>query len=337
MRHRAVCAAPRFRPSRADVAVPTAPRARLAYSRAMDDFEPYRVRRASRSEFVSLRGLRIHLNVWGDASHVTPERPALVMLHGWMDVGASFQFVVDAMADERFVIAPDWRGFGLSDTPAGDCYWFPDYLGDLDALLDARLPGQAVDLVGHSMGGNIAMLYAGIRPDRVRRIVNIEGFGMPRTHPAQAPGRYREWLDELRGEHRLATFPSLDAFAHLLAKRNPRLTPERARFVAQSWSRPVEGGVQVLGDPRHKRVNPVLYRREEAEACWSEVVAPVLYVIAADSQFLPRLGEDAQPETVGRLVRRLEPCVIEGASHMVHHERPDELARTIESFLARTL
>ena len=197
-------------------------------------------------------------------------------------------------------------------------------------------PDAPVTIIGHSMGGNIAMLYAGIRPGRVRRIVNIEGFGMPRTQPGQAPSRYREWLDELRGGHQLATFPSIEAFTHLLARRNPRLTPERARFVAESWSRPVDGGVQVLGDPRHKRVNPVLYRREEAEACWSEVVAPVLYVIAADSQFLPRLGEDGRPETMAGLVRRLEPCVIDDASHMVHHERPDQLARTIEAFLART-
>jgi pimeloyl-ACP methyl ester carboxylesterase len=83
-------------------------------------------------------------------------------------------------------------------------------------------------------------------------------------------------------------------------------------------------------------VNAVLYRREEAEACWSEVVAPVLYVIAGQSEFLPRLGQDALPENMARMVRRLEPCVIYDASHMVHHERPEELAREIEAFLDRT-
>ena len=106
----------------------------------------YTPRRPGRSQFVSLRGLQYHLHTWGDAALATPERPPLVLLHGWMDVGASFQFVVDALAAadgfERWVIAPDWRGFGLTAAPASDTYWFPDYLGDLDALLDAVLaPG----------------------------------------------------------------------------------------------------------------------------------------------------------------------------------------------------
>ena len=96
------------------------------------------------------------------------------------------------------------------------------------------------------------------------------------------------------------------------------------------------GGVQVLGDPRHKRVNAVLYRREEAEACWHEVVAPVLYVVAAQSEFLPRLGDDGRPEHMARIIRRLEPCTIEDAGHMVHHEQPAELAAAIEAFLDRS-
>ena len=86
------------------------------------------------------------------------------MLHGWMDVAASFQFVVDAFAEDRHVLALDWRGFGASDTPAADTYFFPEYLGDLELVLD-ELFGRArapIDLLGHSMGGNVAMLYAGV-------------------------------------------------------------------------------------------------------------------------------------------------------------------------------
>jgi pimeloyl-ACP methyl ester carboxylesterase len=293
--------------------------------------ETYQPRRAPVHEEVVVRGLRHHVTRWPGID----ERGLVVLLHGWMDTGDTFQFLVDAMSDRHTFVAPDLRGFGRTEWPE-DGYWFPDYYGDLDALLDLWSPDAPVTIVGHSMGGNIATLYAGIRPERVGRVVCIEGFGLPRTQPEQAPGRFREWLKELRHEHRLATFPSLEAFAHLLARRNPRLTPERARFIAQSWTRPVDGGVQVLGDPRHKRVNAVLYRREEAEACWREVVAPVLYVVAAQSEFLSRLGEDGRPERMSSIIRRLEPCVIEDASHMLHHERPAELARAIEAFLDRT-
>ena len=293
--------------------------------------EPYRPRRTPQAVDTTARGLRHHVTLWPGS-----EPEPVVLLHGWMDTGDTFQFLVDAMPDRYTFIAPDWRGFGRSEWPP-DGYWFPDYYADLEALLDQFAPGRPVTLVGHSMGGNIATLYAGIRPERVHRVVCIEGFGLSRTQPGQAPGRYREWLDQVREPPQFARFPSLHAFAHLLARRNPRITADRAAFIAAAWTEPLEdGGVQVRSDPAHKRTNPVLYRREEAEACWREVVAPVLYVVAAQSDFLPRLGADGQPENMARLIRRLEPCVIQEASHMVHHERPEVLAQEIEAFFART-
>src|SRR5512139_4109942 len=290
--------------------------------------DPYLPRRAPQSVDLAVRGLRHHVTCWPGSD---PE--PVFLLHGWMDTGDTFQFLVAALPDRYTVVAPDWRGVGRSAWPA-DGYWFADYYADLEALLDHFAPGLAVTLVGHSMGGNIASLYAGIRPGRVRRVVCIEGFGLSRTTPGQAPGRYREWLDQVREPPKFARFPSLQSFAHLLARRNPRLTPQRAAFIAAAWTeRLPDGGVQVRSDPAHKRVNPVLYRREEAEACWSEIEAPVLYVVAEQSEFLPRHGEDALPENMSRHIRRLEPCVIPDASHMVHHERPESLAREIEAFL----
>ena len=134
----------------------------------------YPALRPSRSHFVPLRTLRYHLHLWGEA---VPGSTPLVLLHGWMDVGASYQFVVDAFSQAfaagRQIIAPDWRGFGQSQLPSPcDHYVFADYLADLDQLLDQVVGEQPVDLVGHSMGGNVAMLYAGVRPARIRRLVH---------------------------------------------------------------------------------------------------------------------------------------------------------------------
>ena len=173
----------------------------------------YAPRRPGRSRFVELRGLKHHLNVWGEPSMATPQRPALLMMHGWMDVGASYQFTVDALVQERYVIAADWRGFGQTDATHSDCYWFADYLGDLDALIDELSPDQPIDLVGHSMGGNIVMTYAGVRPQRIRRLVNLEGFGMPQTKPEDAPKRLRQWLDELKQPQTLRSYAGLDEVA----------------------------------------------------------------------------------------------------------------------------
>ncbi len=127
----------------------------------------------------------------------------LVMVHGWMDVAASYQFMVDAFSDAfaagRTIIAPDWRGFGQTfpghAASQVDNYWSADYLADLDFLLDHYAPGQAVDLVGHSMGGNVAMLYAGVRPARIRKLVNLEGFGMPASPARPLAGTRSGWMN----------------------------------------------------------------------------------------------------------------------------------------------
>ncbi|MCL6485124.1 MAG: alpha/beta fold hydrolase, partial [Janthinobacterium lividum] len=191
----------------------------------------------SRSEFIHIRGARTHVRHWGREG-----APILFMLHGWMDVAASFQFVVDELAGDWHVIAPDWRGFGLSDYTQSDTYWFPDYLADLDAMLLHYSPEAPVKLLGHSMGANVAGLYAGVRPERISRFINLEGFGMMATGPEQAPGRYAKWLDELREPPAMRGYPSQKAVAERLQKTNPRLSDERAAFLAEHWSAQNEAG-----------------------------------------------------------------------------------------------
>ena len=309
--------------------------------------DAYTVRRPSRSRYITLRGLRHHVLEWGDASMVTPERPPLLMQHGWMDVAASFQFVVDALPTDRHVLAFDWRGFGLTDTPATDTYWFADYLGDLDAALDAlcfdAAPAQPIDLLGHSMGGNVVMLYAGIRPERVRRLVNLEGFGMPATKPTQVPRRYAQWLDELKQPVELRDYDSLGAVAERLRKTNPRLPAPRAAWLAQHWSRQKAnadgsaGRFEILGDPAHKRASPLLYQRDEVLECWKLITAPVLWVEGDQTDTARWWGTRySKAEFHERLnvVRNVERHQLSPAGHMLHHDQPEALAQRLEAFLA---
>ena len=287
----------------------------------------------SRSEFIAVRGLNYHIRHWGKEN-----APKLFMLHGWMDVSASFQFVVDCLRRDWHVIAPDWRGFGLSARPPADCYWFADYLGDLDAILDHYAPGEPINLVGHSMGGNVAGLYAGVRPQRITRFVNLEGFGMPSTQPEQAPGRYAKWLDELRKPPEMRSYASLDEVAARLQKTNRRLSGERARFLAQHWARQNADGVwEILGDPAHKITNPVLYREEETIACWKSISAPVLWVEADATEAWSWMGpkERARPEIDRRMrcIPHLQVARIADAGHMLHHDQPQALAELMEEFL----
>jgi pimeloyl-ACP methyl ester carboxylesterase len=303
----------------------------------------YQVQRVSRSDFLPIRGWRYHLRSWGEPDAT---RPPLVLVHGWMDVAASWQFVVDAMRESRHIVAPDWRGYGDTtfDGAAPDSYWFPDYLGDLDALLDALFGQRAVDLVGHSMGGHVATLYAGARPHRIRRLVNLEGFGMPASKPSQAPKRYAQWLDEIRlaqaGEMDLSTYDDASGVARRLMKTNPRLPPDKADWLARQWARPdAEGRWAILGDPAHKVTNAVLFHPEEAIEVYKAITAPTLSVVASDDSLgLWWKGRYTLDEFQARIafVPRLQRAVIDDAGHMMHHDRPQELAALIEAFLSDT-
>ena len=294
---------------------------------------------------MSLRGCRYHLRHWGSPSS---DAPPLLLAHGWMDVAASWQFMVDALSEafvrQRRIIAFDWRGYGLTETPPTDSYWFPDYLGDLDALLDVLSPDQPIDLVGHSMGGNVVMMYAGVRPHRIRRLVNLEGFGMAATRSGHAPGRLGQWLDELRqlreGAIDLKAYPDAAAVADRLMKTNDRLPRGKAEWLSQHWARPdAQGQWRILGDAAHKIVNPYLYRVEEALEILTRITAPVLAVEASDDSLgqwwkgkytLEEYHQRLQSVPHHRIAR------IEDAGHMLHHDQPQALAEMIEVFLDAT-
>ena len=286
--------------------------------------------RPSESVFVPVRGLRYHCRCWGDG-----RAPKVFMLHGWMDVSASFQFVVDALRGDWRVIAPDWRGFGLSEWAKGGGYWFPDYFADLDRLLEHFQPDAPAVLTGHSMGGNVAAMYAGIRPERVAKLVDLEGFGLRGARAEQAPKRYAQWLGELADKKpSFRDYDSFEALAERLCGNNPRLPRDKALFLARHWGMEKEGRVQLASDPAHKLVNPVLYRLEEAEACWRNVAAPVLWVAGAESkaaEFLKLSPRDLAARKA--CFRHLTERVIPEAGHMLHHDQPERLAEVIDEFL----
>ena len=299
----------------------------------------YQVKRPSRSEFVPIRQLQYHVRLWGEPA---PDKIPLVMVHGWMDVAASYQFMVDAFIEDHYVIAPDWRGFGLTSAGGADNFWHPVYLADLDFLLDHYAPGQAVNLVGHSMGGGVAMQYTGIRPERVRRLVNLEGFGMPATKPDQAAGRFARWMDELkqlhRGELALRSYPDRAGVARRLMKTNPRLSQDKANWLAQHWAQVNSAGEwQILGDAAHKLPNANLYRLDEVLAIHARINMPVMMVEAADNElngwWKGRFTLAEHHERL-RVVAQVELVHIDDAGHMMHHDQPEQLAALIERFIA---
>ena len=298
----------------------------------------YQVKKASRTGFIKLRHLNYHVREWGSPR---PGQLPLFMVHGWMDVSASFQFVVDAMQQDRHIISPDWRGFGLTDPGEVDSFWYPDYLADLDALIDHFQPEGPIDLLGHSMGGTVVSMYAGARPERIRRLINLEGFGLATTKPSQAPGRYAKWLNEVKaarqGELNLRTYPNSEAVAQRLIKTNPRLSLDKALWLAQHWAKPnANGEWEILGHAAHKVINPYLFRVEEMLALYQSISAPVLNVEASQNDLEKWWqGKYTLDEFHQRLqsIADLRSVTIDDAGHMMHHDQPQILAQHIEAFL----
>jgi len=279
----------------------------------------------SQENFHDIRGLKYQVRTWGN-----PDAPKLFLLHGWMDVSASFQFLVDALKGDWHCIAPDWRGFGQSEW-AGP-YWFPDYLADLDAIVDIYSPEQPFHLLGHSMGGNVAGLYAGIRADRIHTHISLEGFGMPPMNSDKAPQNYRRWLDDIDKSVRLKPYEDLSALATRLASNNPRLGTDKAEFLAGHWGVEQDDGAILRADPAHKLRNPVLYRVEEAMACWREITAPTLWVLADQTQ-LHNWTVNEDFEARKNCFKDFRFATIDDCGHMLHHDQPEAVATLVETFI----
>jgi pimeloyl-ACP methyl ester carboxylesterase len=191
------------------------------------------------------------------------------------------------------------------------------------------------------MGGNVAMLYAGVRPARIRRLVNLEGFGMPATQPSQAPARYAQWMDEMKqlqqGAMVLKSYDSAAGVAQRLMKTNPRLSQDKADWLAQHWAAPnASGQWNILGDPAHKITSAQLFRLDEVLAMYEAISAPTLAVEAGDDSLGQWWkGKYSLDEYHQRLthVRNCRIAVVPDAGHMLHHDQPEAVAALIEQFV----
>lgn len=291
----------------------------------------------SQSEFLSLRGRRIHVRRWQD----DPAAPLLVLLHGWGDISATWQFVVDHLAQGWRVLAPDWRGFGLSQWN-NDSYWFPDYVADLDALLEHYSPAAPVRLVAHSMGGNVACLYAGLRPERVAGLVNLEGVGMIDHPVTEATERYARWLKQTHDARGFRVYPDHAALAARLQNDNPRLSGAQAAFLAshlgvEAVADDERREIRLAIDPCHRWVNPIPYRLQDVMAIWRQATAPVLWVTAADSHVFKKFfaldSEDYRQRVA--CFRDIREVTLADCAHNMQHDQPQRVAQLTDEFFAR--
>jgi pimeloyl-ACP methyl ester carboxylesterase len=272
-------------------------------------------------------GLRMHALEWG-----APEAPAIVLCHGMWDHARSFATLAPFLADRYRLIALDARGHG--DSQWGQSYNWVIWVNDIITLI--RSLDQPVYLIGHSMGGGQATDAARALPDRVRKLVNIDGFGPPPEgeHMRPVPERFAEFLDfRRRITKRPAWRPyrSIDELAERRRAQNPRLSLEWLRFFAFHGARQTEEGWLWKSDPQMAAgMGP--WTPDWIGPSYRTLKMPLLAIVGSEPDTwgpLPKAVLDERLANAPVLERR----TIAGAGHFVHIEQPEATARAILEFL----
>jgi pimeloyl-ACP methyl ester carboxylesterase len=284
-----------------------------------------------RHRILDSQGLALHCLEWGE-----PAGEPIVLVHGFLDQAHSWKFFVDELMNRSrrplWIIAPDCRGHGDSGwVGAGGYYHFPDYVYDLDCVITA-MGITHFRLIGHSMGGTISFLYAGTFPERLSKLVLIEGVGPPGMDFTDAPPRMAGWIREVRerGRGHFREYTSVAAGANQLQQTNPRLKRAFAADLACAGMKQNEKGKWIWKfDPLHRTASPQPFYTAQALEFFRRIACPVLIVDGKESRQMRRTDKRQRYDAIQdhRLV------TVGNAGHMVHQDNPEQLAEVVASFL----
>jgi pimeloyl-ACP methyl ester carboxylesterase len=272
---------------------------------------------------IALPHLRLAACAWGDA-----RLPALLALHGWLDNAASFSALAPILCEHFHIVAIDLPGHGRSDwRPAGTWYHYVDYLGDALAVADA-LGWKRFGLLGHSLGAAVSSMLAGACPERIERLLLIEGLG-PITQAADETRAQLQCALLARGSvetKALRVFADIDEAITARMRAND-LSPAAARALVERGTKPVTGGLTWSTDPRLMLPSPVRYTEDQVCAILQGIRAPTGLILAEPEQpYMPRAAMDRRIAQVpGIEVVRL------AGTHHLHMENPAQLAARLRA------
>lgn len=274
--------------------------------------------------FMSQR-LKMHYLVWGDET-----KPPIILIHGTRDHARSWQRTADALAGRYCVYAPDLRGHGDSAWAIGGNYSIIDYALDIHALGEAigRAP---YTIIGHSLGGGVSLQYAGTFPEKVSKLVTIEGLGGLGWQRERRPAheRMRSWIESMhRLEGRiLHTYPTIEDATRRMREANRHLSPELARFLTEHGVREAEGGFTWKFDNYTHAGSPYEFNMEDARDLWNQITCPMLII----------WGKESWGSRAGRMdfsaFHDYRSVEIEDAGHWVHHDQFETFMGHVNAFL----
>jgi pimeloyl-ACP methyl ester carboxylesterase len=278
--------------------------------------------------------LRLHYVDWGNR-----DKPPLLLVHGGRDHCRNWDWVAEALRDEWHIIAPDLRGHGDSQWSTDGSYTLAGYVYDLAQLVHQQRLAP-VTIIAHSLGGVIALRYAGIYPETVARLVAIEGLGPPPAILAQRAAkpihqRMDEWILEQRGlagrlPRRYASIE--DAFKRM-QEENPHLTAEQARHLTVHGVNQNEDGTYSWKFDNYVRSwLPYDMPGRDVQQLWSRIASPTLLLYGKESRWA------GDPASDGRAAhfRNARVVGIEGAGHWLQHDRLDDFLRLVRTFFSES-
>jgi pimeloyl-ACP methyl ester carboxylesterase len=259
-------------------------------------------------------------------------KPALLLVHGGLDHARNWDWVARSLREHFHVYAMDLRGHGNSAWAPGSSYSIPEFLLDIAALIDV-LGGGPIDMIGHSLGGILTLLYAGVYPDRVRKAISIEGIGLPPSHPVHnpAPDRMRAWIERVRKieDRHHHTYPTLESAVARMKEANPHLSDEVARHLTlhgTNWS--AGGSLSWKFDNYVRGLPPFGHSIADLTATFERITCPVLVFWGMES-WLP----DPESDERAKAIRDHRIIKVPGAGHWLHHDQLDVFLAESQRFL----
>jgi pimeloyl-ACP methyl ester carboxylesterase len=278
-----------------------------------------------RSEHYESQRLRLHYAVWGDSGN-----PPLLLIHGGQDHCRNWDFVAERLVGRYQIYAPDLRGHGDSGWAIGGMYSIPEFTLDVAKLANG-IDGK-LTVIGHSLGGAIALQYAGTFPDKVERLVSIEGWGPPLHEHSPAHRRMQQWVGHMLDVERRQPrrYPTIEEATKRMLEANPHLSAEMARHLTIHGAKKNDDGTFTWKFDNYVRIrSPYEFNLDDAMVIWSQITAPTLLIKGAESWAV-------DPEKSGRAdaIRDRRSVIIEKAGHWVHHDQLGEFMDHVEAFLA---
>ena len=283
------------------------------------------------SHFYSSQRLRLHYVDWGNEG-----APIALLVHGGRDHARNWDWVAHELRRDFHVIAPDLRGHGDSQWAIGGMYAVADFVLDVANLIDALGTGP-IHLIGHSLGGAISLMYSGIYPDRVAKLVAIEGLGPPPAMLAKWRDRkpwerMSEWVQQMRGlaARQPRRYPTIEAAAARMRSENSFLSDEQAHHLTiHSVNRNEDGTFSWKFDNYVRSFAPYRFDVDDMRALWGRISCPTLLVRGADSWASDPVKDGRiEPFQNARLV------TVAKAGHWVHHDQLDAFLEAVRAFFA---